>query len=283
MNSLFHNGDRPLSDVYTVPVSNSSAVRVYSDTRPHNWKIADLQKGLVLIHNGKETVGEGTGFGLPVLIYSRETFFSTTSKVCVSQTKNSWTIHKEFIMDRVARNKFRNVTLENRKARIFIKCLADLYQKHPQFRFLVLKKVTRRMNIDTTFEEVASAGVISVDYTIENRRILVEADFRRINKTGLRKIFMLNEQGSRFFRRYADSQGLKLEDPEIGAWDQVEGDWAKLEVLKGDFGFCLWKADDGVLRRGREFLNGSLDWVGLDFEVNPKNAFFDYLIEILEE
>jgi hypothetical protein len=37
-----------------------------------------------------------------------------------------------------------------------------------------------------------------------------------------------------------------------------------------------------VLRRGREFLEGSLDWVGLDYEVNPRTDVFEYVIEVLD-
>jgi hypothetical protein len=48
-------------------------------------------------------------------------------------------------------------------------------------------------------------------------------------------------------------------------------------------GFRLWTTKNSVLRRGREFLKGSLDWVGLDYEVNPATAVFEYLIEILGE
>jgi hypothetical protein len=40
---------------------------------------------------------------------------------------------------------------------------------------------------------------------------------------------------------------------------------------------------NSILRRGREFMKGSLDWVGLDYEVNPASAVFEYSIELLGE
>jgi hypothetical protein len=42
-------------------ISDHTCIRVYSGSRPHNWKIADLQKGLVLVYDDVEMVGEGTG------------------------------------------------------------------------------------------------------------------------------------------------------------------------------------------------------------------------------
>ena len=266
---------------HTVPVSDSTGLRVYSDTKPHIWKIADLQKGLILVHNGTETVGEGTGFGLPVLVYSDETYFSATSKLHVAQYENRWVIRKEFIMDRMARNSFRNVILENRKARDLLAFLAHLYRVHPQFRFLTFKDLTRKMNIDTAFVKAKPKGRVTVTYTIDNQCILVNADFEHVKKENLQKIFMLNEQESRFYRKYSDSEGIQLTDEKIGAWDGINAEWACLMALHGTLGFRLRKVENAILRRGREFLRDSLDWVGLDYEINPENAVFEYPIEIV--
>jgi hypothetical protein len=262
-------------------MANGAGVRVYSDTRPHNWKIADLQKGLILVGNGTEMVGEGAGFGLPVLVCSDETYFSGTSKTCVSHHGGFGIIKKEFVMDRKARNRFRNVTLENRSTRHFFGYLASLYQKHPQLRFLKLKKLTGEMNIDTAFVETIPYGRVIVTYSINKNRITVKGDFRHLKSEGIRKIFMLNEQGSRFFREYFDSEETRLNDERIGAWDEIDAAWASLIAPRNGFGFRLKRLENCVLRRGREFLKDSLDWVGLDYEVNGKSDVFEYTIEIL--
>ncbi|MGA3192272.1 MAG: hypothetical protein ABSD73_07130 [Candidatus Bathyarchaeia archaeon] len=274
--------DFPEVGMHTFPFSSSASFRIYSSTEPHNWKIGDLQKGLILVHNGTETVGEGTGFGVPVLVYSDETFFSGSSKVDVSKGDGPRTVCKEFVMDRVARNRFRNVTLENRIARRFFTRLADVYQKHPTFRFLTLKDLTGKMDVDTTFLKASSKGKVVVTYTMDGPSVEVRADFRDLQRRGLEKIFMLNEHGSRFFREYADSEGAELVDTAIGAWDGISAKWSCLKTLNGDFGFRLWKAENSILRRGREFLKGSLDWVGLDYEVNPLMDVFEYVIEVLD-
>lgn len=268
-------------DTHTFPISDSVSLRIYPSTRPHNSKIADLQKGLILVYNQTETVGEGTGFGLPVLVYSDETYFSASSTVHVSQRGNCCIIRKMFTMDRVARNSFRNVTLENRAARNFIAHLSDLYQRHPRFRFLTLKDLTGKMSIGKTFPEAASMGTVTVTYIVDKPHVTVKVDFNRLERRGLQKVFMLNEQGSKFFRKYIDSQGILLTDNEIGAWDRACGDWASLETLKGELGFRLWRVENSVLRRGREFLEGSLDWAGLDYEVSPGKLVFEYVIDVL--
>lgn len=269
------------ADVHTILFSDSVAVRVYSDTKPHFGKISELQKGLVLVCSGAEMAGEGTGFGFPVLVYSDETYFSGTSKVRVSRQDDWWLVVKEFTMDRIPRNRFRNIKLENRKARTLIGHISRLYQERPRFRFLTLKEITKKMQIGTSFAMARPVGKVSVTYEIRKPIIQVKADFRDVEKEKLRKIFMLNEQGATFFHRYFDSQGTKLTDKRIGAWDKVIGEWGSLSASENGFGFQLWKKEDGILRRGREYIKGSLDWAGLDYEVNPSKTRFDYVIEIL--
>ena len=270
-------------DAFTVRISDRTCVRVYSSTQPRNWKIAKLQKGLVLVHNGAETVGEGTGFGLPVLVYSDETYFSANSRVNVERQGNGIRITKEFLMDRMARNRFRNVALENRTVRGLLAFLAQKYQKHSHFRFLTLKDLTRRINVDTVFVKAEPMGTITVTYTVDGRNIWVNVNLQHVKREKLRKVFMLNEQGSTFFQEYADSQGARLAHEEIGAWDRITAEWASLMLPNEKFGFRLWTTKNSVLRRGREFLKGSLDWVGLDYEVNPATGVFEYLIEVLGE
>ena len=269
-------------DMYTFKMSDLAGIRVYSDTRPHKWKIANLQKGLVLLCDGTEMVGEGSGFGFPVLLCSDETYFSGTSKTSLSQRGNSWIIQKEFVMDRTVRNRFRNVNLENRKVRGFFGYLSNIYQTNPRFRFLALKKLTGKMNISTTFVDSLSLGRVIVTYAMDKNHIRVRADFRHLETDGIQRIFILNEQGSRFFRTYADSDEIRLNDERIGAWDKIDASWASLIAPQSGLGFRLWKLQNCVLRRGREFLENSLDWVGLDYEVSPKTAVLEYVIEILE-
>jgi hypothetical protein len=272
--------DFPISESHTIRISDLIGLRVYRDTRPRNLKIANLQKGLILVFDGNELVGEGTGFGLPVLVCSDQTYFSGSSTIRVSQQDDRWSIRKEFMMDRTARNRFRNVTLENRLARDLIAYLPRLYQMHPRLRLLRLKGVTQRIDINTSFVQTKPIGKVNVIYAIDKQRISISADFKNLERDRVEKMFMLNEQGSRFFRKYSDSQGTKLEDSKIGAWDGIRAKWASLKLPDNEVGFRLWKKKNSILRRGREYLKDSLDWVGLDYELSPETSVFDYSIEI---
>jgi hypothetical protein len=268
-------------NAYTVSISNHSALRVYSDARPHNWKLAELQKGLILVYHGKERVGEGTGFGIPVIMGADETYFSGTSKVYLFHRRDRWVIRKEFVLDRITRSKFRNVTLENRTARAIFAYSAGLYQRHTHLRSLALKELTRTLHVDTAFVKAPPLGKVIVTFVIRGRHILVRADFRHLERERVRRIFMMNEQGSTFFRNYFNSQEKKLTDGKIGAWDGIDAEWAGLVASQSGFGFRLWRKENCILRRGREFLKDYLDWVGLDYEVSPDRDTFDYVIEIL--
>jgi hypothetical protein len=269
------------SEKYTIFLSNSVALEVYSNTKPYNLKIASLQKGLVFVYNGLERIGEGTGFGFPVLVYPKETFFSSSSTVYVAQTADSIKIRKEFHMDRTARNKFRNVYLENQKVRAFMRYLTDFYQKKRHLRFLSLKEFFVNMGAESTFVKTTSIGKLPVTYDISDCVINVKVDFRHLKRANPQKVFVLNEQSAGFFRKYSDANRASLIDRQIGAWDNVDSDWACLTDLQGRVGYRLWNVNGSVLRRGRETMKNCLDWVGLDYEVNPHREVFEYKIEIL--
>lgn len=268
-------------DECTISLSGSLALRVYSDTKPHNWKIADLQKGLILVYKGTELIEEGTGFGVPILLYSDETYFSGSSNLYLSRQNDSKLIYKEFVMDMVPRKKLRKVELTNPKLLALSRYIAELYQRHRHLRPLMSTSLSKWIGLHTSFAKTVPAGKVIVAYSISQDRVLVKTDFSLVRRENLQKIFVSNEQGSRFFTRYTDSEGTTLVDSHIGAWDRVEAEWASITDTQGRVGFRLRSIGNGILRRGREFLKGYLDWVGLDYEINPVSDFFEYEIEIL--
>ena len=104
-----------------------------------------------------------------------------------------------------------------------------------------------------------------VTYTLDRNRILVKLSFSQLDQNNLQKVFVLNEQGAHFFRKYSDSEGLKLNDEEIGAWDSVTAKSAKIADKQDRIGFRLKNVEGTVLRRGREAVKGfsRLDWFRL--------------------
>lgn len=280
---LTHDLGFPEASELTIPISDSIALRVYSSTEPHNWKIASLQKGLIFVYNGVERIGEGIGFGVPIIIASNETYFSGSSNVYVHQSQGSTIIRKEYCMDHKARNRFRNIRLENRQMRSILRHLSEVYQlnRHSRFLMLTLKNVPMKIGVGASFVETPSLGKVIVTYNILRDRILVKTDFSYLNKRNSERIFVLNEQGTQFFRRYHDARGKQLIGEQIGAWDQIEADWASIVNAQGNAGFRLDRIKKGILRVGREFQGNSLDWIGLDYELDPRSAVVNYQIEIL--
>ena len=267
---------------HTYSISNSVALRIHSDTKPQNLKIANLQKGIILLYNGVEVAGEGTGFGVPIGKYSDETFFSGSSVLQIHNKENSFIIRKEFSMDLIARDTFRNLKLENKKLRRIIDFISSFYQRHKRLaRFILLvKELLFKCGVEPIFSKVDSKGRVIVTYTLNRNRILVKLSFNELDRNNLQKVFVLNEQGAHFFEKYSDSEGLKLSDEEIGAWDNVTAQSAKITDKQDKIGFSLKNVEGTMLRRGRELSKNSLDWIGLDYELNPSDDQFEYEIEI---
>lgn len=282
---FFQKGERLLTKAemkeHTIQISELLSLRLYKDTRPYSHHIADLQKGLILVYRGAELVGEGTGFGMPVVRYQDKTYFSGSSTMQTFQEGDCTTAIKQFVLDIVSEKRLRKTKIENKILHKFATHMAELYQRKRHWRVLTIKNLSKRMGVQTNFARVKPTGNITVTYRIEPPLIRVKADFKPLKKKGLQKIFLLNEQGTRAFRKYCDSDGTVLFDKHIGAWENVEADWACISNKSDKVGFRLWKVKDATLRRGREFLEGTLDWVGLDYEVGPEKACFEYDIEII--
>ena len=123
-------------------------------------------------------------------------------------------------------------------------------------------------------------GTVIVTYIMDRNRIQVKLNFSQLDQANLAKVFILNEQGAHFFRTYSDSEGLRLVDEEIGAWDKVTAQSAKIANEQNKIGFRLKSKEGSMLKRGREMMEGSLNWIGLDYELDPKHCHFEYEIEL---
>jgi len=279
------SGDKLLTKTqtqeYTIPVSNLLSLRLYSDTRPHHHHIADLQKGLILVHREKELVGEGTGFGAPIVRYRNKTYFSSSSTVQISRKSNETTVLKQFVLDTISREQFRRVETDTEMTRKIRIRFEELYMSHKHWRLLPLANLSKNIGVQKSFVRTEPKGNVAMTYRIDPPLIHVTADFNLLEKGSVQKIFLLNEQGSKYFRKYSDSKGVVLFDKQIGAWEKVESNWARVSTLNGEAGFRLWNVKDATLARGREFLKGTFDWIGLDYELGPKKTEFEYDIEIV--
>jgi hypothetical protein len=268
---------------HTFAMSDSLALRVYSNTNPQNMKIADLQKGLILLCDGIDVIGEGSGFGVPIAKYSGETVFSGSSTLCVLRYGNVVEIRKEFLMDLVARDRFRNLKLENPRTRTLFDYFSAWSHEHKVLArsVLIVKGLLFKFGVKSSFIKSPHKGTVIVTYILDQNRIRVNLDFSQLEQINLEKVFILNEQGAHFFSTYSDSGGLRLVGGEIGVWDSVSAQSAKILSGQNKIGFSLKNIDGSVLRRGRESLEGYLNWIGLDYELDPEYYNFEYEIELV--
>jgi hypothetical protein len=265
-----------------IQISSSLSLQIHSDSKPSNGKIEDLQKGLIIVYDGLERVGEGTGFGVPVVKYVNETYFPGLSKVYTFQKQDNTTIVKIYAMNTVRRKELGKIYIRNRVINGVHRLIADAFQKTKHLRPLFLTILSQRLGLHGNFVKAEAIGQIIITFHVSHRGLVkVKADFSLIKKRKLQKIFLLNEQGSTFFRKYHDSNGTVLFDNKLGTWERVDAEWAMVSAPKNNVSFHLWKIKGSTLRRGREFLKGHLDWIGLDYEITPDTTEFEYEIEIL--
>jgi hypothetical protein len=272
------------TNYHTLTLSDSVSLSVYSNTNPHNMKVADLQKGLVLSCSGVDVIGEGIGFGVPIAKYADETVFSGSSFLYVREDVDAVEIRKEFLMDLVARDGFRNLKLENQKVRTLFDYISELAHGHKRLArsILIAKDLLFKFGVKSSFVRKPHKGAVVVTYIVDRNRIRVKLNLSMLNRTNLGKVFVLNEQGAHFFRIYSDSRGLRLVDGEIGVWDVVKAQSAKITDGQNKIGFSLKSLEGSMLRRGRELMKGSLNWIGLDYELDPENYHFEYEIELFQ-
>jgi len=265
----------------TIPISRFLSLRLYPDNRPCNRFIAGLQKGLVFVYQGKEMIGEGTGFGVPIVRYGDKTYFPGSATMQIFQRNGSTVATKDYALNMVSEKTFGGAKIDNRLMHRLARLQEAIYQKHRQLSPIMLRSwhMSNRIGVRINFVQRKPIGDVLVTYQVDSQIVHVKADFRLTEKNRLQRIFLLNEQGARFFRKYYDSNNTVLFDEEIGAWEKVEADWACVSDKGREAGFRLWTVKDSILHRGREFLAGSLDWIGLDYEAGPDRTNFGYEIE----
>ena len=267
---------------YTFILKDNLSLRVYPDTRPHNMKIAQIQKGLVLVLNGKELIEEGAGFGVPVAIFSDRTYFSGSAETIILDKAQKRMVIKRYHMDIVSKKGWKNIVLPELPIQKFISNkLETTYRKNQFIRkfFFPAVNVRKKIGVKMIYERIKSKGEIIVTYEIREKGIIVNASFRGLDKQRLKKIVLLNEQGSSFFRKLS-SNGSVLVDEQIGAWRLLTANQACFSNLESSLDFCLRNLRNCRSFIGREHLNGFLAWIGMEYEAPPNLDSLEYEIRI---
>jgi hypothetical protein len=190
-----------LDNALTLASFNNISLKLYPDCKPHNLKIARLQKGLVLVMDGKEIIEEGIGFGVPVVKYTDKTFFPGSSKVFFD--KDHGVVEKVFAMDtipkkRIGKGPYLNDFLYSSLHKIIAKGYIRSRAIRSFFNRLNLGKI---FGIYTQFVKTEPRGWISIIYKPIPKGVSIEVDLRSLKRSRCKGIIILNEQGSHFFRR----------------------------------------------------------------------------------
>ncbi len=207
-----------LTEPITIRVSDRVSLRLYPDSRPHNLEIANLQKGVVLMLDRKEIIGEGAGFGAPVIRYADDTFFSTSAMVYVYEPK---VLMKSFLMDSVSRKRFgTSGPYVDQIYSILHSIFAWSYLRfkwRPVFRKIM--EFRRTLGLRTEFIMVRSRGMVNITYTLSSS-MQIKVDLTGLDTRGCKEILILNEQDGDFFRRYFDTEEVyRRQDRSMEAGD----------------------------------------------------------------
>ena len=268
---------------FTLKMGNRVSFRLYRDTRPHCLEIAPLQKGLVLVLDDKELIEEGAGFGLPVVKYEDKTYFSSTAQTSFHEETKPPILTKSFCLDTISRKRLGEASYVNDNFYGFFHKLfekAYLARREMAPAFNVLMELRKTLKIDTDFVRVPSRGKVKVTYTCFPDLLKVRVDFSELHKDHCQEILVLNEQGSTFFTKYFDTDGLILINRSMGAWQNVKAKRASLSDTRDTMSFTLQNIRSARLFRGWERTKGRFSWAGLGYSLPRSVSSFNYDIQL---
>jgi hypothetical protein len=269
--------------MFTQKLSDRLSVRLYGDCRPKCLETGALQKGLVLLLDGKELIEEGVGFGVPIVKYEDKTFFPGAADIYLQERGLERILTKVYYLNMVSLKKFGFATyIGDSFYSPLRKAFQILYLKYKKLTPLFNKLMELRdlANIRTEFMKVKPRAKIPVSYLCRKNRIEIHADFSEIALSRCSEILVLNEQGAGFFQKYVDSHGLNLMEQKIGAWEMVSAKQATLQNATGTLSFRLQNRGGSKLFRGLEHTKRRFSWAGLSYSIHPHNGTFDYSVTL---
>ncbi|MCX9012604.1 MAG: hypothetical protein OIN66_15985 [Candidatus Methanoperedens sp.] len=277
-----------ISDISTeqvrIPISGEISLLIGS--RAGDYPSSRIQKGPVLIYRNKDLSEEGVGFGVPVLKFGHEAVFPGSRHVTAEKNRDTVVIKVDYDLNLVERMAIvGNKKIDSEAFYKIKEWFHGLHREHPGFRGILMpafKTVSRICGVETGFDEVVSAGLVCVTYTIDLKEstVSISADISRVKKNGCSEVIILNEQGATCFDRYCDSNGISLTGEAIGTWDETSADEASFVDSRDGIKFTLKGIKGSRMFRGREFIKSRLAWSGLAYVLPPHAVHFAYCIHV---
>jgi hypothetical protein len=231
-------------------LSDSLQLRLYSNTRPHVGKIASLQKGLVLVHDGRELIEEGYGFGTPIIEVDGVAHVSRHADIFVTHHDGRLSLVKAYRID-------------------------------------VADRPTRPFRIK--YADVDPLGRVVFTYTVRAPDAIdVTVDFTGL-KAAWNRAYLMNEQGARRFTQYVGPAGEEVDADAMGIWEEATAPFGCWRAPQSGVQFCVEAAagEPGFVGRERyrqyNWLGFySLSWSGIDIMVTAPLDTYTYTIRLQE-
>jgi hypothetical protein len=266
-----------------IPLFQGLSLKI-NDTFPpgrNGYPTARLQKGLILLDQGRELAEEAVGFGVPVLQRGLQTIFPGAVKLTWQQRDSTWDITALFkanLVEKITRRGNENV--ENKFFYGVKNLLAVVIRRLPMLRGLLTgtsSQLRRMFDWETIYADAGFSTEVKVIYTIEAEtgKLMFEIDTSGLSPY-ITEVAVMNEQGAHTFDRYLDTSGTSLAGKEIGCWDEVKAAEAWFESSARQVAFRLGQAKGARLFRGRELVGSRLAWAGFGYSFSPSIQRFRY-------
>ena len=261
----------------------SFSIRIYEDSRPHYYKSARIQKGLILSYNNQEVSGEGIGFGAPVVKYRDKTYFPKNANLRVIEEDNITKIVKEFEINSIFRVKILGKHIKSPIFYSVTEFFSKIHREYKSLRWImdiILAFLRKAIGHPSDLVMTSQKGKIIVTYQINDNCIFVTVDSTKLDKTDCEEICIMNEQGADFFRKYNDTDGHKLIGDQIPSWEKMQAKSAKFSDIQDRLSFEVENVSGTSLYFGREKFKGHLAWAGFAYSIPPAMGIFSYTIKL---
>jgi hypothetical protein len=221
------------------------AFALYADARPHIGKVAALQKGLVLVHDGRPLIEEGYGFGLPLVAYGDLVHNSRLAEV---EQVDARTLVKRYRMD-----------------------VADRWSRFLRIKYLDIDPlgtvvVTYTLTTPTLLQVDVDFTGLTVDWHVAYL----------MNEQGAHA-FPVYEDSARL-RRHGDEIGIwHPDDDPFGCW--LSDDEALRFCVETDAGRTRYVGRERYIQVNWVRLY-ALSWSGIDIEVEAPMDRYRYTIRV---
>lgn len=280
-------GEKALDTGITIPLFADTCLKIGPVfNRAGNYPTSQLQKGLILVSNGRDLAEEGVGFGVPVLMLGDKTIFPGEIRLAYLEEGPHQKVNARFLMnleEKLTSHSRGNV--ESKPLYRIKHYLEHLYKNFPLSRrpLMALSNALRSsFEWQTTFVDALWNHEVKVNYDIHAEKgiIKIDVDAAGIAETGVTEIFIMNEQGAHHFDMYSDSSDIVLKGEKIGSWNEVTAERASFISVTHRLAFSLWQIDRARLFRGRELVKSRLAWSGFGYSLPPTCQRFTYILRI---